>query len=566
VSVSSPGTNTLLATVAGGAITPAPTFAYQWLRDGSPITGATAATYKLVTADTDKDVNVRVTATRAGYNSLVLPLSTPLDYSIDQDTEPWTWTNVWQVGSVLAIAGQAYKTKDGPLASPTVTYQWLRNGAEIAGATEASYNIAAADYQKFVSVRITTNSPGYLPLVYTTAAAGPMGLGVTTTPAVTVEPGLGLGTLKATISAPTPSYPAPVYSYQWYRDNPLDVAPAAAITGATLSSYKLVAADYLREITVKVKMTRTNFTVPVTPLAVPPEVDYSIRVDAAPVVAGNASPGQTLHVTPPPFYEADGITLVPSPTHTYYWYNGTTLLKTTTVPDLVVPSAYLGKTIRVKVAAAAPGRLARTSIYSASTAPVAPLIVPGTYHPVVTMTNSAMSTMTVAFVGAPTIPASGGFTTTYKWYREGVVSPIATASSYNLVSADDGMAVTVVVTISKSGYAPYVFSALLANGIDQTQPAVITGGVTFGSVLTCEAPTYSLASGDPVVSGTNGTITYQWFRGADSNSAVSIAGETGVNYTVDPADENTNLFCDVTVTAPLHDTLVERTAEHFIPS
>jgi hypothetical protein len=42
-------------------------FAYQWLRDGSPIAGATGAAYALVAADAGHAITVRVTATRAGY-------------------------------------------------------------------------------------------------------------------------------------------------------------------------------------------------------------------------------------------------------------------------------------------------------------------------------------------------------------------------------------------------------------------------------------------------------------------------------------------------------------------
>jgi hypothetical protein len=63
------------------------------------------------------------------------------------------------------------------------------------------------------------------------------------------------------------------------------------------------------------------------------------------------------------------------------------------------------------------------------------------------------------------------------------------------------------------------------------------------------------------VSGINGTITYQWYR-----ESTLISGETGVNYTVADADQNSSLYCEVTVTAPYHDTLVEKTAAHVIPS
>jgi hypothetical protein len=43
------------------------TYAYQWLRDGKSISGATSTAYKVVTADAGHTVSVRVTATADGY-------------------------------------------------------------------------------------------------------------------------------------------------------------------------------------------------------------------------------------------------------------------------------------------------------------------------------------------------------------------------------------------------------------------------------------------------------------------------------------------------------------------
>lgn len=45
------------------------TFAYQWLRDGAPISGATKSTYKLVTADKGHVVTVKVTGSAPDYFS-----------------------------------------------------------------------------------------------------------------------------------------------------------------------------------------------------------------------------------------------------------------------------------------------------------------------------------------------------------------------------------------------------------------------------------------------------------------------------------------------------------------
>lgn len=59
---------TLTANTA--AWTPAPvTLAYQWLRDGAVISGATGKTYTLVTADSGKKLSVKVTGTKQHYTT-----------------------------------------------------------------------------------------------------------------------------------------------------------------------------------------------------------------------------------------------------------------------------------------------------------------------------------------------------------------------------------------------------------------------------------------------------------------------------------------------------------------
>lgn len=45
-------------------------YSYQWLRDGSAITGATTDLYRLAAADLGKKISVRVTGTKAGYDDV----------------------------------------------------------------------------------------------------------------------------------------------------------------------------------------------------------------------------------------------------------------------------------------------------------------------------------------------------------------------------------------------------------------------------------------------------------------------------------------------------------------
>ncbi len=57
-------------TAVRGTWSPAPSgYAYQWLRNGSAIAGARAATYKLSTLDAGQRISVKVTVSRSGYAS-----------------------------------------------------------------------------------------------------------------------------------------------------------------------------------------------------------------------------------------------------------------------------------------------------------------------------------------------------------------------------------------------------------------------------------------------------------------------------------------------------------------
>jgi hypothetical protein len=59
--------NTLTATA--GTWTSDAQLAYQWLRNGKPISGATGTTYQAVSTDLGHRLSLRVTGTLAGYST-----------------------------------------------------------------------------------------------------------------------------------------------------------------------------------------------------------------------------------------------------------------------------------------------------------------------------------------------------------------------------------------------------------------------------------------------------------------------------------------------------------------
>lgn len=142
----------------------APTTTVQWLRNGIPILGATAATYTLGADDLGARISLRVTATKDGYQP-AQQTSAPtqaVTAGIITLTDVPRMVGRLKVGKVLT----ALAPSSSPVAT-TVRYQWLRNGVAIKGirARQARYSLVRADRGKHISVRITVLCNGYDPTV-----------------------------------------------------------------------------------------------------------------------------------------------------------------------------------------------------------------------------------------------------------------------------------------------------------------------------------------------------------------------------------------------------------------
>ena len=151
-----------LLTTTNGTWSGSPTsFSYQWKRGATNI-GTNANTYTLVTADANTNITCVVTATNATG-------STPATSNIIATTILFAPTNaiiptidaviLYVVGDTLVIEEGSNIWDGNPV--PVLTYQWLRNGSNITGATSATYLTVTADLAQTICVRCTaTNSQG----------------------------------------------------------------------------------------------------------------------------------------------------------------------------------------------------------------------------------------------------------------------------------------------------------------------------------------------------------------------------------------------------------------------
>jgi enterochelin esterase-like enzyme len=152
-------------TAKTGAWTKGTAFSYQWLRDGVPIRGAVTATHRLSPSDEGARVSVRVTGKLSGYVT-ASKTSAPTRAVAKGDLRT---TTPKITGS--AKAGKTLTVRPGTWTEGTrLSYQWLRDGKAITGATKATYTVTRSDRGDRISVRVTGRQAGYGPEAVTSAS------------------------------------------------------------------------------------------------------------------------------------------------------------------------------------------------------------------------------------------------------------------------------------------------------------------------------------------------------------------------------------------------------------
>ena len=137
---------------------------YRWKADDVLIPGADGPTLKLTRDLVGKTIVVATHGRAVGYkNSPVrsAPVGPVVIGQIVAST-PSTVTGWRRVGHDLTVV-----PGDVMPADATVSYQWLRNGAPVAGATAATYPLTSADLGATMAVQVTRTRRNYSDLVET---------------------------------------------------------------------------------------------------------------------------------------------------------------------------------------------------------------------------------------------------------------------------------------------------------------------------------------------------------------------------------------------------------------
>ncbi len=234
-------TSTLRVGVKARAVVPwdAERIEWQWMREGVPIAGATAATYTPVPADEGRALWVLAYGTRRGFTAVSSLSATLKPRPAFESTAAPTLSGKAAVGRTVSTTWGSWSLKPDK-----VTYQWLRDGVAISGATGSSYTPVAADKGKKLKVRLTAQRSGQPKRTVESAARTVQAGTITMTRKPSLSGTAKIGqTLKTDGGAWTPK--GVKLRYQWLRNG-------SPISGATRSYYKVVAADRGRWLQVRV--------------------------------------------------------------------------------------------------------------------------------------------------------------------------------------------------------------------------------------------------------------------------------------------------------------------------
>ena len=493
-------TATFMVVAAGTA-----PLSYQWQRNGVNIAGATAASYTApatTASDNGSTFAVVVSNSVGTVTSAAATLTvsaSPVGPSITTSPTNQTVTPGQTATFTVVAAGTA------PL-----SYQWQKNGVNIAGATAASYTTpatTASDNGSTFAV-VVSNSVGTVtsPAATLTVSASPVGPSITTSPTnQTVTTGqTATFTVVAAGTAPL--------SYQWQKNG-------VNIAGATAASYTTPAttasnngSTFAVVVSNTVGTTSAAATLTVSAASVGPSITTSPTNQT--VTAGQTATFTVVAAGTAPL--------------SYQWQKNGVNIAGATAASYTTPATTAsdnGSTFAVVVSNSVGTLSSAAATLTVSAAPVGPSITTSPTNQTVT----AGQTATFTVVAAGTAPLS------YQWQKNGANIAGATAASYT----------TPATTASDSGST---FAVVVSNSVGTTSAAatLTVSAASVGPSITTSPTNQTVTAGQTatftVVAAGTAPLSYQWQK-----NGVNIAGATAASYTtpVTTASDNGSTFAVV---------------------
>ncbi len=457
-----------LSVVAQGSAT----LTYQWQKNGVNIPAATAATYAIKAA----------AAADAGFYSVKVGNAFGAVQSNEVEVSVLALPAITQQPSGLAVAlDERVSFSVVAVGSGTLTYRWRKAGAPLAGATSASYTLAAAKVTDAGSYDVVvTNAVGSV----TSSAAV---LAVSVPPAIVTQPvGRTLNPGAALNLSVTATGTAPLL-YQWSKDG-------QPVAGATAATYTVAAVQLANAGTYTVVVSNSVGKATSQPAVV--SVNAGVTITTQPVsLSVNPGASATFSVS------ATGTGPL-----TYQWRKA----------GVAIPGA---TSATYTISAVSTANVASYDVVVGN--PVAPVVSAvaklALNQPVAIVTQPIGRTLSAGGSLALTVVATGTDPKTYQWRKDGVALVGGTAATFSLPSVQTTDAGTYTVVVSN-----------VVNSVTSA-PAVVQLGL--GVNITAQPVSLTVNPGTlavfSVTATGGGTLTYQWRR-----AGVNLAGGTSSSYRI----------------------------------
>ena len=244
---------------------PGETVIIQWTREGFPISGATNEEYTILKTDEDKTIGVNVTI----RNDTVAAAGIAIPKRAITITVGGSAFNdkgiVGKDGALKAEATKNWVAEDKDGKELPTTYQWVRESANISGATKEEYVLTADDVGKTLTCKTTYDS--------VSGTSTGIKIPTTSTQTKTLQAAI-LGTPKVgeTLTADVIKNFSGEITYQWQRNG-------EDIPWEDWYSHNVRPEDSGKAITVKVTCGTEKATSPAVTI---PSITYTVKIGPHP--------------------------------------------------------------------------------------------------------------------------------------------------------------------------------------------------------------------------------------------------------------------------------------------
>lgn len=490
-------------TANAGEVAPTPTsYTYRWFADDAVISGATGPTLVLTAAEQDATIAVQVSAVKHGYND-------------STDTSAATGNVVGTTVTGTTTVGHTLRGDFSAITmyAPTpLKKQWLRDGAAIPDADDATYVLTNADAGSTITFQVTGTKDGIDDAPVTSAPAGPVSGGVITLPTPTIT---GNPVVDGTLSASLPENqldPADAeVTWQWLRGETRvasgsSYSPSASDAGAVLTVQATATKDYFNRVSQSADTTQVaQATFGTAPVA---------------TITGTVKVGEVL--------TAHAGAVAPQPDSLdYQWYADAGPISGATGPTYTLVSEQKHTVVTVEVTASRAGYQDDSDL-SDPTADVATDVAPDlqldTSDPALRRGQSAMLTWTS--VDADRVTASGAWEGTQATSGSMSVSPTELgAIDYVLEARNDNGTTTSQVTVAVTRPAEALM-VTTPGGLHLTGAGikVSTRGLEPGEPYTVRIGRIQVASGN---ARSTGLVTRRVTVPSRANDGIATVTVTG---------------------------------------